>query len=89
MQCRHICHHPAGVIKLIWHPTVPIVYSCTVEGLIYVWDARSGQLIKTLAGHTDMVLDMAFVSASSTAAPTGLLTASDDETIRLFAVMEQ
>lgn len=77
------------MIKLIWHPTIPIVYSCTVEGLIYVWDARSGQLIKTLAGHTDMVLDMAFVPATPTAAPSGLLTVSDDESIRLFAVAEQ
>ncbi|KAF1326413.1 Angio-associated migratory cell protein, partial [Globisporangium splendens] len=89
-QCRHVCQHPAGVIKLMWHPTLPIVYSCTVEGLIYVWDARSGQQIKILAGHTDMVLDMAFVpGATPNAAPLGLLTASDDESVRLFAVTEQ
>jgi WD40 repeat protein len=86
MQCRHVCHHPAGVIKLLWHPTEPIVYSCTVEGLIYVWDARSGQLLKTLAGHTDMVLDMAFIPAFGGNPVAGLLTASDDESVRLFSV---
>ncbi|KAG7383092.1 hypothetical protein PHYPSEUDO_004014 [Phytophthora pseudosyringae] len=83
-QCRHACRHPAGVIKLLWHPTQPIVYSCTVEGLVYVWDARTGQLLKTLAGHTDMVLDMAFIPAFEGNPVAGLLTASDDESVRLF-----
>ncbi|RQM18412.1 hypothetical protein KXD40_001604 [Peronospora effusa] len=83
-QCRHVCRHPAGVIKLLWHPAQPIVYSCTVEGLVYVWDARTGQLLKTLAGHTDMVLDMTFVPAFDGVPVAGLLTASDDESVRLF-----
>ncbi|CAH0473286.1 unnamed protein product [Peronospora belbahrii] len=85
-QCRHVCRHPAGVIKLLWHPLQPIVYSCTVEGLVYAWDARTGELLKTLAGHTDMVLDMAFVPAIEGNSVTGLLTASDDESVRLFCV---
>jgi hypothetical protein len=63
MQCRHVCHHPAGVIKLLWHPTEPIVYSCTVE-----------------------VLDMAFIPAFGGNPVAGLLTASDDESVRLFSV---
>ncbi|CAI5738312.1 unnamed protein product [Peronospora destructor] len=83
-QCRRVCRHPAGVIKLLWHPAQPIVYSCTVEGLIYVWDARTGQLLKTLAGHTDMVLDMTFIPAFEGVPVAGLLTASDDESVRLF-----
>lgn len=86
LQCRHTCRHPAGVIKLLWHPSQPIIYSCTVEGLVYVWDARNGALLKTLAGHTDMVLDMAFVPGTDAAHPMGLLTACDDESVRLFAV---
>ncbi|CAI5734076.1 unnamed protein product [Peronospora destructor] len=83
-QCRHVCRHPAGVIKLLWHPAQPIVYSCTVEGLIYVWDARTGQLLKILAGHADMVLDMTFIPAFEGVPVAGLLTASDDESVRLF-----
>ncbi|RLN60122.1 hypothetical protein BBP00_00006159 [Phytophthora kernoviae] len=86
VQCRHICRHPAGVIKLLWHPTQPIVYSCTVEGLIYVWDARTGQLLKTLAGHTDMVLDMTFIPAFENNPVAGLLTVGDDESVRFFHV---
>lgn len=85
-HCRHVCRHPAGVIKLLWHPTQQIVYACTVEGLVYVWDARTGQLLKTLAGHTDMVLDMTFVPAFASNSVAGLLTASDDESVRLYQV---
>uniref|UniRef100_A0AAV1UGS8 Angio-associated migratory cell protein n=1 Tax=Peronospora matthiolae TaxID=2874970 RepID=A0AAV1UGS8_9STRA len=85
-QCRHVCRHPAGVIKLLWHPSQPIVYSCTVEGLLYVWDARTGQLLKTLAGHTDMILDVALVPAVEGNSVAELLTASDDESVRLFCV---
>lgn len=74
------------MIKLLWHHTLPIVYSSTVEGLLYVWDARTGQLMKTLAGHTDMVLDMTFIPAFEGNPVAGLLTASDDESVRLFRV---
>lgn len=76
------------MIKLVWHPIQPIVYTATVEGLIYVWDARNGQLLRTLAGHTDMILDMTFVPPTENAPPTRLLTAGDDEYVRLFAVLE-
>jgi angio-associated migratory cell protein len=88
IQCRHVCQHPAGVTKLMWHPSQPIVYTCTVEGLVYVWDARNGQQLRLFAGHTDMVLDMAFITEPGNAVPIGLLTAGDDETVRLFPVSE-
>ncbi|TDH73020.1 uncharacterized protein CCR75_003099 [Bremia lactucae] len=84
--CRHTCRHPAGVIKLLWHPTLPTVYACTVEGLIYVWDARTGKLLKSLAGHSDMVLDMTFIPDVNDNSVVKLLTASDDESVRLYQV---
>ncbi|TMW68491.1 hypothetical protein Poli38472_005959 [Pythium oligandrum] len=87
-QCRHVCQHPAGVTKLLWHPTQPIVYTCTVEGLIYVWDARTGQQLRVMGGHEDMILDMAFINEPGNATPIGLLSGSDDETVRLFPVSE-
>ena len=86
LQCRHVCRHPAGVIKLLWHPSRPIVYTCTVEGLLYVWDARTGQLLKSLAGHTDTILDVALIPAVEGDSVAKLLTASDDESVRLFRV---
>ena len=62
------------------------MYSCTVEGLLYIWDARTGQLLKTLAGHTDMILDVALVPVVEGNTVAELLTASDDESVRLFRV---
>nr|CCA14691.1 angioassociated migratory cell protein putative [Albugo laibachii Nc14] len=84
LQCRHTCRHEGGVIKLLWHPTEAIVYTCTVTGLIYAWDARSGSQLRVWQGHSDMILDMSFVMNGDQIA--GILTTSDDETVRvLFA----
>lgn len=46
---------------------------------VRVWDARSGRLLKTLSGHTDSILDLAF-----TASGDKLLTASEDRTVRVW-----
>lgn len=83
-QCRHTCRHEGGVIKLLWHPTEAIVYTCTTTGLIYAWDARSGSQLKIWQGHSEMILDMAFVMNGGHA--TGILTASDDQTVRMFSL---
>ncbi|OQS05627.1 angio-associated migratory cell protein [Thraustotheca clavata] len=83
-QCRHICRHEAGVIKLMWHPTEPFVYTCTVDGMIHVWDARNGQLQRSLSGHSEMILDMDLIVRNGFL--TELVTASDDETVRIFGL---
>ncbi|EQC26391.1 hypothetical protein SDRG_15736 [Saprolegnia diclina VS20] len=83
-QCRHVCRHEAGVIKLMWHPTEPFVYTCTVDGMIHVWDARSGQLQRSLSGHQEMILDMDLIVRNGQLAD--LVTASDDETVRIFSL---
>lgn len=46
---------------------------------IRFWDARSARLLKTLSGHTDYILDLAF-----TAAGDKLLTANEDRTVRVW-----
>lgn len=87
-SCRHVCQHPAGITKVLWHPNQPIVYTSSVEGLVYVWDARSGQLLKKFGGHTDTILDMAFITEPGNAVPIGLLAGGDDESMRLFPVTD-
>jgi WD40 repeat protein len=45
-------------VKLIIQPHRPhILYSCSVDCSIRLWDIRSGKLLKILTGHTDSILD--------------------------------
>ncbi|RLN88666.1 hypothetical protein BBJ28_00008858 [Nothophytophthora sp. Chile5] len=62
-----------------WHKKGNVVLAGSGDGTV-------GQLVKTLAGHTDMVLDMTFIPAFENNPVAGLLTASDDESVRLFPV---
>ncbi|KAF0706636.1 hypothetical protein AaE_014019, partial [Aphanomyces astaci] len=84
-QCRHICRHDAGVIKLLWHPTEPFVFTVTTDGVIHVWDARTGQLQKRFTGHSEMILGAEFVVRQGVTSD--LVTASEDETVRIFTLI--
>lgn len=51
-NCRHICPHDGGgVVKLIWHDTAPLVYTACTDGVVRLWDARSGEMLQALTGH--------------------------------------
>lgn len=95
-QCRHSCklHNSEekgdGITQLTWHPTLPLVVTSTTRGQVHVWDARNGQLLQTLTGHTDVIndMDVSFVvpPAGSSAGQAVIVTASDDKTVRIFNV---
>ena len=62
--------------------------SGTVAGRPIQIDARNGQLLQTLTGHSDVIndMDVSFVP-SSTGGAGGhavVVTASDDKTVRIF-----
>jgi WD40 repeat protein len=40
-----------GVSKLAWHDSAPLVYTASTDGVIRLWDARSGELLYSLTGH--------------------------------------
>lgn len=77
-----------GITQLQWHPTLPLVITSTCRGQVHLWDARNGQLLQTLTGHTDVINDMnvSFVPpvAPSVAGHAIIVTASDDKTVRIF-----
>jgi angio-associated migratory cell protein len=50
-SCRHVCQHDGGVVKLQWHDTLPLVYTACTDGVVRLWEARSGAVIYSLTGH--------------------------------------
>ena len=94
-QCRHTCkteEENDGITRLRWHPTLPVIFVATGRGRIYTWDARNGNLLHTLTGHTNIVneMDLHFMQDGNAV----IVSAGDDKTIRVFdvdvgAIMQQ
>ncbi|ETO32388.1 G-protein beta WD-40 repeats containing protein, partial [Reticulomyxa filosa] len=55
-------------------------YVLSISKTISIWDAKSGKKIKTLMGHSDVIMDVQFLSDSDT-----IVSCSDDETVRLWS----
>jgi len=57
-QTRSTMLHEDGIVKVSCIPELPhMVFSCSLDHTVCVWDARIGGLVKKLTGHTDQVLD--------------------------------
>ena len=81
-RLRHQCKHPAGsgITKLAWDSkSFSHIYTAGLDGIVRLWDIRSGICEKTWYGHEDNILD---ISVSKNA--TFFLTSSDDGTARVF-----
>jgi WD40 repeat protein len=50
-SCRHICQHDGGIVRLRWHDWLPLVYTACTDGVVRLWDARSGHCLYELTGH--------------------------------------
>ena len=62
-SCNYIYihyRHPDIVTALQWHTLYPIVCTTCVDGVIRLFDARSGNCIREFTGHTNIItsLDM-------------------------------
>ncbi|KAK2144731.1 hypothetical protein LSH36_735g01024 [Paralvinella palmiformis] len=79
--CRQQCKHDSGIVKLSWHECQPLVYTCTLEGVVHLWDARTGDEERHWMGHEASILDMQVIKDGST-----IVTASDDQTARVFTL---
>jgi len=86
-SCRQTCHHgeQSGITQLRWHPYKPQIYTSAADGSIRLWDARSGQLLKTLSGHTDQINGVDTIFHTSPTDPDIIASCSDDQTVRIFA----
>lgn len=53
---RHSILHPDALIKVRWHPVHPVLFSACADGVVRLWDARTGALVKEYTGNMNMVL---------------------------------
>ena len=77
LTVRSECRHEAGVSQLAWVRDTPCFLSAGEEGVVRLWDVRTGVCQRSWSGHTDTVLDMA-------ASGELVITGSEDGTARVF-----
>ncbi|XP_054822976.1 uncharacterized protein LOC129321280 [Prosopis cineraria] len=77
---RSTCDHEEGVTCLSWLGAFYVVTGC-VDGIVRVWDSRSGECVRTFRGHAD-----AIQSLSLSATKDCVVSVSIDGTARVFEV---
>lgn len=80
-QCRIRCEHEAGIVGLRWDRVSPLVYTSSLDGVVRLWDSRSGQVTSSWTGHTDSILGFDISSDGGT-----MVTVSEDKTARVFSL---
>uniref|UniRef100_A0A1B6KAD8 Angio-associated migratory cell protein n=1 Tax=Graphocephala atropunctata TaxID=36148 RepID=A0A1B6KAD8_9HEMI len=80
---RHKCVQESGICRLVWDRHSSVVFVGGLDGIIRLYDARSGKLQSQLRGHKETILDIFLSKDGNT-----LLSASDDATSRVFAVSQ-
>jgi len=75
--------HPDRVNGVLFCPgvDVPRVLSSCLDGKLRIWDCRNGDLLITLHGHQDSILDLSITDMYVT-------SSSDDNTVRLWDLKE-
>ncbi|KAM3852345.1 angio-associated migratory cell protein isoform 2-T2 [Vipera latastei] len=80
---RHKCQHESGIVQLLWEESSPVVYTCSLDGAVRLWDARSGKLISEYRGHSAEILDFALNKDASL-----VVTTSGDHQAKVFCVQQ-
>ncbi|XP_036396826.1 angio-associated migratory cell protein [Megalops cyprinoides] len=78
---RHRCQHKAGIVHLQWEEGSSLVSTCSLDGAVRLWDARSGNMVSEYRGHTAEILDFTLNKEASLA-----VTASGDHTAKVFCL---
>ena len=55
--CRTLLQ--SGIVQLLWEAGTAVVYTCSLDGIVRLWDARTGRLLTDYRGHTAEILDFA------------------------------
>lgn len=82
-KCTRGADAKAGITRLRWHTSLPLVIASYTDGVVCIWDARVGKMIDSLTGHEDMIndMDVSFVDGSAAAV---IVTGSDDKSVKMF-----
>uniref|UniRef100_A0A8C6WWC2 Angio-associated migratory cell protein n=1 Tax=Neogobius melanostomus TaxID=47308 RepID=A0A8C6WWC2_9GOBI len=78
---RHRCQHEAGIVHLQWEESSSVVSTCSLDGALRFWDARSGNMVSEYRGHTAEILDFTINREGSMA-----VTASGDNCAKVFCL---
>uniref|UniRef100_A0A8C9EM09 Angio associated migratory cell protein n=1 Tax=Pavo cristatus TaxID=9049 RepID=A0A8C9EM09_PAVCR len=78
---RHKCQHESGIVQLLWEENSAVVYTCSLDGAVRLWDARSGKMISEYRGHSAEILDFAVNKDASI-----VVTTSGDHQAKVFCV---
>lgn len=60
IPCTHSAFPPvlqSGIVQLLWEENSAVVYTCSLDGAVRLWDARSGKMISEYRGHSAEILD--------------------------------
>nr|XP_061802923.1 angio-associated migratory cell protein-like [Nerophis lumbriciformis] len=76
---RHSCRHEGGVVCLKWNESSSLVSTCSLDGALRQWDARTGNMVSEFRGHTSQILDFTMNREATVA-----VTASDDKRAKVF-----
>lgn len=80
---RHRCQHKAGIVQLQWEEGSSVVATCSLDGAVRLWDARSGNLVSEYRGHSAEILDFTLNREASLA-----VTASGDHQAKVFCLQK-
>jgi len=69
------------IVSLAFSPDGQLLASGSLNGTVRLWDWRTGQLVRTLSGHSDIVTSLSFTPDGQT-----LASSSGDDTIRFWNV---
>ncbi|XP_067426215.1 angio-associated migratory cell protein isoform X1 [Emydura macquarii macquarii] len=78
---RQRCQHESGIVQLLWEDSSAVVYTCSLDGAVRLWDARCGKMISEYRGHSAEILDFAINKDASI-----VVTTSGDHQAKVFCV---
>ena len=79
-ECHLNLSNPNKVMSVAFHPDGRMLASGDGK-LIKLWHTETGELIQTLTGHTDIVLDLIFDAERDT-----IISSSMDSTIKIWSI---